>query len=199
VEWHTVAVIPWVLRRYWNDPRTWLEKLPEVRVALQHVALHYAQVGEGLQRLREVAEALGVSSQGGAPALDRPPPPEWMSERPRRPRMQSERLKRRRRKLQRDGVLASSAWLLEMREMVRATGREAVFVFPPAYQPLRLPKRALEGDDRLRVLDYLDPQRYPALYQASSRGFTSHLNPQGAAIWSRMLARDLSPVPSPPH
>jgi hypothetical protein len=194
VEWHSVRVLPWSARRYLNDARGWLEPLADLRVSLVHVALHYAQLGRGLAWLRDLdlVGRLGLRGESRHEPVamraqpSQTPPARWL-------RTSREKLVRERARIQREGLLGDSAWLLEMRDVVRAsgTGREVVFVLPPSWKAKPLPRRAVEGEDRLLVLDYLDPQGYAALYRTSSRGFTSHLSPKGSKIWSRLLARDL--------
>lgn len=86
---------------------------------------------------------------------------------------------------------AGDAWVRKLRGQVRAYGREAFFVHAPVYYRPSPPRSSAHGEDRLVLLRFNDPERFPELYLGSSRGSTHHLSKAGRPIYSRVMANEL--------
>jgi hypothetical protein len=83
------------------------------------------------------------------------------------------------------------AWVRQLRDQVRSYGHEAFFVHAPVYYGPRVPLASAQGKDRIVLLRFNDPERFPELYQLSSRGTTNHLSKSAKPIYSRLLANEL--------
>jgi len=100
-----------------------------------------------------------------------------------------------------DGTEASALWLGLLADLVarvRAAGIEPLFVVTPDVDP-RLAHEALERGVLPALLDY--SHSIPEIEQAPGDWFASkeHLNPRGAQLFSRLLARDLATRLAAPH
>jgi hypothetical protein len=68
---------------------------------------------------------------------------------------------------------------------IKRAGASPVFVIPPTAQ---MPQALFAGRDGAAVLAFDDPIRFPTLYQLDHRQDFEHLNPAGAAEFTRLLA-----------
>jgi hypothetical protein len=198
LEWHTWQAIPWLASYYRRDPREWSNKLPEIWSHLEHVAAHYLLLGRGTE--------LFLKANASEEIIEEEEAPEATSAGIHRRGLRGQhrgyartlkRLIQKRRANYGEHRYADSGWPLELREVVRAYGLEAYFLYAPVLHTTKLPRRAVEGEDRLVFLDFSDPLRFPELYRESVRGHTNHLGGEGFEIYSRLLARELKQRWSP--
>lgn len=78
--------------------------------------------------------------------------------------------------------------LLRKRALVESHGARMVLVAPPALGPQLAPL----PESGLLFLDFADPDRFPELFAPEHRKDRGHLNQEGAAIYSRLLAHRLA-------
>ncbi len=194
IEWHTLEALPWLMTYYEErEPLPLAKKVPELWAHAKHVGAHYLRIGEGVEGLGFVRIADGL----------RPKP----SEKPRREgRVTDGRNRERvrgaayRRRIENLRVRRAnprtgpSDWPLELREVVRAHKKEAYFLIAPVLYNPRTPRRASTGGDRLVLLDFNQPDRFPELYREEVRGNTSHLRGEGPELYSALLAREIQRV-----
>ena len=86
------------------------------------------------------------------------------------------------------GDSESQAELARKRALARRFGAELVLVAPPTVGAAFAP---LPGSGFL-FLDFSSPARYPELFAVEHRYDRSHLNREGAVLYSRLLARELT-------
>jgi len=198
LEWHTVGSIPWLLAYYADDGRSWREKGPLVLAHLEHVAAHYTRLGGGQELLEDVklferlagpkrrkprdSQASDANEVFREDEKTRITGAEFEYRIRTLRKKKAERMKSRR--------LSSGEWPLELRELVRSHHREAYFLFAPVLYTRTPPKNALHGRDKLVVLDFNDPDRFPDLYREEVRGSSHHLNEKGGLVYSALLARE---------
>jgi len=190
VEWHTRESIPWLFAYYERrGPLPFGESAALLWAHAKHLAAHHGQIGEGVERLgsldllerhRRKAE-LEPPRNGSGRARGRAYGEAYE-------RLLAAKIEERRRRGPKYG---DSEWALELRSLVRARDKEAFFLIAPVLYPSKVPKRAVRGRDRLVVLDFNDPIRFPELYEESARGNTSHLRGRGKVLYSELLAREL--------
>ncbi|MCP4606581.1 MAG: hypothetical protein GY847_39745 [Proteobacteria bacterium] len=104
------------------------------------------------------------------------------------------RLKRRKVRIHRKKKIdrGRTLWSLELRDVVRAYGLEAYFLYAPVWKSLA-PFEKRKGDkDPLILMDFNDPARYPKLYVESVRGRTQHIRGEGRIQYSKLLAQKLA-------
>jgi hypothetical protein len=75
---------------------------------------------------------------------------------------------------------------------LRARAVEPFFVIAPIPAGTPMLYRLEEAGELGRVLAYNQPARYPELYALENRFDWTHVNREGAALWSRLLADDLA-------
>jgi hypothetical protein len=187
VEWHTLDSIPWLLDYYEREPPKAGQKLPRFVAHAKHVLAHYAEVGQGVEALRsfDLFERFRPEAE-----------PTVRHRRPKKERKRgnayqrhvSEMIAARRARGQKYG---SSDWALELRSLVRAHDKEAYFLVAPVLYSPKVPRLAVRGRDRLVVMNFNDPLRYPELYEEGVRGNTSHLRKRGGIRYSELLADEL--------
>lgn len=85
------------------------------------------------------------------------------------------------------GDAESQAELARKRALAAQHGGRLVLVAPPYVSEPFAPLPA-QG---IPFLDFSDPRRYPELFEPAHRNDATHLNPTGAEIYSRLLAREL--------
>ena len=203
LEWHTWESIPWLFDYYdEKDARRWSKKGPLLWTHLEHVLARYTHLGGGRDLLEDARPLERLVERGG---------PKNVNARSSREIVRDEKTRVKRRAHARGVALLKKHkakrrppkkselgdWSLELRDQVRSHGLEAYFLLASVYTPETKPKQARRGRDRLVVLDFNDPARYPDLYRRDSRGFTHHLNRNGTVIYSRLLARELQAVGLP--
>jgi hypothetical protein len=201
LEWHTWESIPWLFDYYYaTDERRWSKKGPLLWAHLQHVLARYTHLGGG-RELLEDARPLERLVKRRTEQVNARPAGEIVRDRKRikgeAHTRRVELLKKNKAKRRAPKKSRLGDWSLELRDHVRSHGLEAYFLFASVYTPKLKPKQAGRGRDRLVVLDFNDPTKYPDLYREDSRGFTHHLNRKGTAIYSRLLARELQSVGLP--
>jgi hypothetical protein len=172
LEWHTAESVPWLFDYYVKRERGPAPERARLFAShLEHVAVRYLGIGQGIPSgPQPVQEAKADKNLHGADY-----------------EQQIAKLAQAKRK-RRPG---SSDWPLELRSIVRTHGAEAYFLIAPVLYSRVVPDRAVDGKDRLVVMDFNDPERYPELYLESVRGNTSHLKDEGIPEYSRLLARKL--------
>ena len=74
-----------------------------------------------------------------------------------------------------------------IRDLVREHGRKSALMLSPVLDDVRVQTR-VPGDERLQVLDFTDPRKYPALYDPTNRYDNQHMTYDGAKVFSRTLA-----------
>lgn len=194
IEWHTLETLPWLLRYYEERERLPLpKKVPELWAHAKHVGAHYLRLGEGVEGLGFVRIVDGLRPKPSA----RPQRASPISDGRNRERLRGNAYRRHLESLRAKRAKprgGRSDWPLELRELVRAHGREAYFLIAPVLYNPRTPKRALGGEDPLVVLDFDQPDRFPELYQEDVRGNTSHLRGEGPDLYSAALAREIKRV-----
>jgi hypothetical protein len=186
VEWHTLDSVPWLLDYYERTRMRRGEKPPLLSHA-EHVFARYAQVGRGVEALRSVH------------LLERFRPAVEAKRRANRARKERVRGKDYERHVERMMAVrekggpkyGNPAWALELRSLVRSYGKEAYFLIAPVLYSPRIPRGERRGPERLRVMNFNDPRRYPELYEESVRGNTSHLRGDGNTRYSELLAVEL--------
>jgi len=85
------------------------------------------------------------------------------------------------------GDAESQAELERKRALAERHGGRLVLVAPPYLSVPFAPLPELG----IAFLDFSDPRRYPQLFAPENRADGGHLNAEGAAIYSRLLAREL--------
>jgi hypothetical protein len=179
IAWHTLDALPWLWKFYERDARSWHEKAPVVATHVEHVAANYAGLGRATSLLSGLAD-----TEQEAPTQNEP-----VSAR------KHDQLLRKltwsKRAFARDEKYGTSRWPLELRSLVRAHGAEAWFLHAPVWKTVRQPGRAHRGSDRLVLLDFNDPERFPELYRPKARGNTQHISPETYSVYSRLLAREV--------
>jgi hypothetical protein len=190
VEWHTLGSVPWLLRYY--DERRPLplgDRLPRLLAHAKHLSAHYAEVGHGIELVGSFDFVERLRPDSG------PLPKRRSSKASKRKRERGDAYRRHVQGMIEQGSKRrrndGSAWALELRELVRARGKEAYFLIAPVLYSPAIPKQALRGKDRIVLFDYNDPRRYPELYEERVRGRTSHLNKTGSTRYSELFAREL--------
>ena len=81
-------------------------------------------------------------------------------------------------------------------ERVRALGAEPVLFISPAVV-LRITTPA--GQVSAPIIDFSDPNRWPALFDPANRFDRGHLNSPGARIYTRLFAEQVLALPPPSH
>jgi len=89
--------------------------------------------------------------------------------------------------LMRSATTESQAELERKRALAERHGGRLVLVAPPYLSVPFAPLPELG----IAFLDFSDPRRYPQLFAPENRADGGHLNAEGAAIYSRLLAREL--------
>ena len=186
VEWHTFDSVPWLFDYYERARARKGEKPPFLSHA-KHVFAHYSQIGRGVEALRsfELLERLRPAAE-----------PTRRQRRPRKERVRGVAYERHLERMiaarkSRGPKYGKSAWALELRSLVRQHGKEAYFLIAPVLYSPRIPRSSRRDADRLVVLDFNDPIRFPELYEEGVRGNTSHLRGDGSTRYSELLANEL--------
>jgi hypothetical protein len=81
----------------------------------------------------------------------------------------------------------SQAELLRKRALAARHGARLVLVAPPYVSAPFAPL----PEHGIPFLDFSDPRRFPELFEPARRNDAGHLNPAGAELYSRLLAREL--------
>ncbi len=81
-------------------------------------------------------------------------------------------------------------FLREMDSLVERLGAEAIFVIQPTLDDRSVTLAAHHRGDIEVLLRYDNPALYPGLYNPKNRWDESHLNPAGAELFTRLIARD---------
>jgi hypothetical protein len=191
IEWHTWQSIPWLLSHYERNPLPKKERFSTPWKHAGHVAARYLAVGKGVEALGRIRLLERLRSKPKRGELRENPlaEPRVRRSRPRGAvyRGEVEHLKERKAKVS----PTDNAWPLELREVVRAHKKEAYFLIAPVLYTVRVPEPTRRYKERLVVLDFNDPERYPELYDREVRGSTSHLDAAGSVLYSELLARNL--------
>lgn len=74
--------------------------------------------------------------------------------------------------------------LRTMIDFANQRGVEVVLVFPPS-------TKSAKSSGGLEILDFDDPATYPELFEPDARMDETHLNAQGAALFTRLIARSV--------
>ena len=195
LKWHTLTAVPWLLSYYGRDKRSWAAKAPKVVSHLLHVVGNYSQAGRGAElladRLVDQAAVAEEKARRKAKRIKRPLPvkhPDYDKK--------LKHLKRAKVRIHKHSERRVSHWEVELRELVRAHGVEAYFLYAPVWSIKRPPAAIDRTDDPLIHMDFNDPVKYPDLYVESVRGKTSHLRGAGNAAYSKLLARRLLEIRS---
>jgi hypothetical protein len=210
LEWHTFAAVPWLASFYQRDPRPWRDKAPEIWSHTLHVGGNYLQLGRGAELLSELRLVDALAGRRGATLPDvfegdegeeedEEEPLEVKKRRSRRPipeqhpdyRRRLKRIKHKKGKLLERGKTQPSEFASELREVIRGHGYEAYFLYAPVWVSNKPLRGSVRGEDRLVLLDFNDPFKYPELYREKHRGRTHHLNPEGSVVYSKLIAREL--------
>lgn len=77
-------------------------------------------------------------------------------------------------------------------DAVRAAGARAIHVIGPSVREKPWITVLDRAGHLSALIDYQDPQRYPALYNPHLRHDVDHMNRAGAERLSRLLGRDLA-------
>ena len=192
IEWHTWDSVPWLLDYYERYPPREKERFETYRMHASHVALHHLAVGKGLDALVSfrLLELLRRPQVNAGRLRENP----LAQPRHRRGPPSSAALSKAIDSLKRNKAKAERGdpdWPLELRDLVRARGKEAYFLIAPVLY-VRAPIKGGPRKDRLVVLDFNDPEQYPELYALEARGSTSHLGGTGPAIYSELLAHSVT-------
>jgi hypothetical protein len=202
VYWHDARRMRTLWRRAFSPSSVAPDVPPSEVVVRQHAreladhARHWlwnaTRVGRGAALLQE-AIGLPRAPRGGGglgPARD------GFQPRPQGETFTGERLEEYRRRLAealetphrlRYGDAESQAELLRKRALAERHGARLVLVAPPyLHEPFApLPSHGIP------FLDFSDPRRFPDLFADALRIDAGHLNPRGAELYSRLLAREL--------
>lgn len=183
IDWHTLISAKRLLRYYPLDV-SWtqlFEYAPQLWAHAKHVALNYLEVGGGAMFINELTTF---------------PEPDLKRKHPKRTHAQYVKYVkdlRHAKRAHRDApVYGDDTWPMSLRRRIRAHGYEAAFLFAPVWDEAKIPRRAVQGKDRLRVMDFGDPDKYPEFYTKQARGVTSHLTRGTANIYSRRVAQRIS-------
>jgi len=194
LEWHTASAVPWLFNYYRKRAPGRAPEHARLFVShLEHVAAHYLEIGQGteaLDRLR-VMERLVPAVAREEPAVDAK---RSVREAKAKKNLKGAAYEQQVKKLaasKKKRAFGPSQWPLELRDVVRQRGAEAYFLLAPVLYSRAKPSAAAAGPDRLVLLDFNDPERYPELYAEKVRGNTSHLNRAGIPLYSKILARKL--------
>ncbi len=164
IGWHTIDSLK-ELGRYYDFRDGWINGLITHGSLLwahaRHVAANYLEVGKG-------AAWVGELSTYEEPVATRKHPKRNYS-RDLHDLLQTNEFNQAHR------VFGDSKWPISLRERIRGHGYEAAFLFSPVWEPTRLPRRAVTGEDPLKVMDFANPTKYRKLYRKRARGVTSHL------------------------
>ncbi len=205
IDWHRPAYAWLAVRPAWFSNLSMREKLAATKTHLDQWALRFANVGLAVSGLRAaLSPSVFVPTWNGFQALNDDP-----DSRPGRgKRMQ---------KLREEGIAAihdtaqaessgtSELWWEDLGRWaaeIRGHGIEPIFVVTPPHwfgDVAGFDPQRIEGGATL--LDYRDPERFPAFYAHKNLYNLNHLGAEGARLFSKRLALDLVPIlrATPPH
>jgi hypothetical protein len=188
IEWHTFGVVPWLFDYYAREPPERGDALPRFTAHAKHLLAHYAEVGRGVEALR----SFNVFERLRPPAEPTVEPPRRRKRRVRGARYERHVAKMIATRRTSGPKYGSSDWALELRSLVRDHDKEAYFLIAPVLYSPSVPRRSVRGKDRLVVLNFNDPLRYPELYEQRVRGNTSHIRRAGSVRYSELLANEIA-------
>jgi hypothetical protein len=203
--WHTPARTLDVLETLRRWPASAGERLRLATLHLHHAAWRFANLGQGERGMRvHLGEAehdptlrARIAETGGLDWLGRPP---TASE----TRARLNFLSRRSEWEQRVGTIErgnAAAGRVDRFNLeahadrlarLHSHGVEPIFAIAPLPIGTPMLHRLDEAGELGRVLAYNRPSRFPELYAFEHRFDWTHLNREGAALWSRLLADDLA-------
>jgi hypothetical protein len=186
IDWHTWPVMPWVQRKYERLPKSRRPPPYTLLVHAAHVLVNYLGVGRGIAALKGVRLPDAEEERASVPKRRRSRESEHVGY---SAMLRSKTAEKAR--VRRLGQASSSAWARELRELVTSHGHTPLFLVSPVLDTVLPLRGASETGNKLVVFDFQDPARYPEVYVAKARGRTSHLNPHGATIYSRLIAQRL--------
>lgn len=183
IEWHTFDSAL-RSRRYYPLDASWtqlFEYAPQLWAHAKHLMLNYLEVGNGAMFVSELTSHPERGTKTKHP------------KRTHKQYLKYVRDLRNAKRAHRDApIYGDNTWPLSLRRRIRAHGYEAAFLFAPVWEEARIPSRAVEGKDRLRVMDFGDPDKYPEFYTKRARGVTTHLTRRAAKRYSQRLAQHIA-------
>ncbi len=203
--WHTPARTLDVLGTLRRWPASNGERLRLARLHLQHAARRFANLGQGGRGVRAHLGAAGpdpalrerIAETAGLDWLGRPPIASETRARLDFQRRRSE-WETRIRTIEPSNAAAGQVDRFDLEAhadrlaRLRSHGVEPIFVIAPLPRGTPMFYRLDEAGELGRVFAYNRPSRYPELYAWEHRFDWTHLDREGAARWSRLLADDLA-------
>jgi hypothetical protein len=195
IAWHVPEEYPALQRGVLAAKGELWPKLARLATHARHVLLNVGNVGEGVYALNH---AVWTSSQRvqprsrfhlGSSAHGRPnKKAEAYQRHAREHTAASARLSKARKQPPR----RNNAFALKWRDAFRARGVDTFFVISPVLTDARIPSK-VRGARSLHVLDFNDPEKYPALYDPKLRYEPVHFVYDGAVLYTETLADVLAP------